>query len=473
MLFQLRRLHGWRQITRFLSALVLVAGLGLSLLPYTAARAQLPGLAASGGRVLLIEIEGAIGFVSAERLKKALQDAATERAAAVVVRIDTPGGLVASTRDMIRDILASPVPVILYVAPSGARAASAGTYLAYAAHVAAMAPGTHLGAATPISMGVPGMPSPTPAPGGKDKPAGQTAAEKKVLNDAIAYLRALAQLRNRNADWAEKAVRDAATLTASEAVKEKVVDVVSASVPELLAAINGRTVKTAAGEVKLDTAGKVPVRLEADWKMQLMSTITNPNVAFILLMIGFYGIVFEFWNPGAIAPGVIGGICLLLGLTALSVLPVTYGGLGLLLLGIALMLAEAFAPGFGLLGIGGLIAFVLGAVFLFDPAGATMPFGISWPVIAGTAGTTALFFAGILGYAMQAQRSPVRTGAEEMVGAAGEVVVWEGTTGRIRIHGEIWQARASVALAPGQAVRVSGREGLVLLVEKTGSTQTN
>jgi membrane-bound serine protease (ClpP class) len=413
-----------------------------------------------------LEIRGAIGFVAASRLEKASQKAAAERAAALIIRLDTPGGLVSSTRDMIQTILASPVPVVVFVAPSGARAASAGTYLAYAAHVAAMAPGTHLGAATPISIGAPGLPSPTRSPAGKDKSSGPSASERKVLNDAIAYLRTLAQLRKRNADWAEKAVKDAATLTAAEAVKENVVDLVAADVSALLSAIDGRTVKTAVGEVKLATRGKVPVILEADWKMQLMSAITNPNIAFILLMIGFYGIVFEFWNPGAIVPGVVGAISLILGLTALSVLPVTFGGVGLLLLGLALMFAEAFAPGFGVLGIGGLIAFVLGAVFLFDPESTTVPLAITWPVIAATAGTTAVLFGTVLGSLMQSRTQPVRTGAEEMIGSTGEVIEWDGTQGRVRTHSEIWLARASIALPPGQLVTVTGLDGLVLLVEQ-------
>ena len=329
-----------------------------------------------------------------------------------------------------------------------------------------MAPGTHLGAATPISIGAPGLPSPTKSPPGKDKSSGPSASERKVLNDAIAYLRTLAQLRKRNADWAEKAVKDAATLTAVEAEKENVIDLVAADVSALLSAIHGRTVKTAAGEVMLATRGKVPVILEADWKMQLMSAITDPNIAFILLMIGFYGIVIEFWNPGAIIPGVIGGISLLLGLTALSVLPVTFGGVGLLLLGLALMLAEAFAPGFGVLGIGGLIAFVLGAVFLFDPESTTVPLSITWPVIAATAGTTAVLFGAVLGSLMQSRTQPVRTGAEDMIGSAGEVIEWDGTEGRVRTHSEIWSARASIALPPGQLVTIIGMDGLVLLVEK-------
>jgi membrane-bound serine protease (ClpP class) len=279
-------------------------------------------------QVLLIDIKGAIGFVTVEFLEKALDRAAAQHAAAVVVRLDTPGGLVSSTREMIQAILASRVPVVLYVAPNGSRAASAGTYLMYASHVAAMAPSTHLGAATPVALsptGLPGSPQPQKPPAGSEKqnnPEPLTAMERKVLNDAIAYLRSLAELRGRNADWAEKTVLDAATLTASEALRERVIDVIANDVEHLLQQIDGRSVSTAAGETRLDTRGRSIIELKPNWRMQVMSVIADPNIAIILLMIGIYGILFEFWNPGAVAPGVIGGISLLVALTALSVLPV-------------------------------------------------------------------------------------------------------------------------------------------------------
>src|SRR5262245_7615613 len=306
--------------------------------------------------VLVIDIKGAIGFVAAGQLAKALERAAAQGAPVVVVRLDTPGGLLTSTREMIQAILASRVPVVMYVAPNGARAASAGTYLLYASHVAAMAPGTHLGAATPIPLSAPGMPGapppskPTP---GTDKPSESDPASvsaRKSLNDAIAYIRSLAELRGRNADWGEKAVRDAATLTASAALKERVVDFVAKDVEDLLSQIDGRVVATAAGEVRLATKGRSIVESKPDWKEQLLSAIADPNIALILLMLGIYGILFEFWSPGVVAPGVIGGISLIVGLTALSVLPVNLGGLALLLFGIALMVAEAFTPSFGVVG---------------------------------------------------------------------------------------------------------------------------
>jgi membrane-bound serine protease (ClpP class) len=428
--------------------------------------------------VLLVDIKGAIGVVSAEQLAKALQRAAATGARALIVRMDTPGGLLASTREMIQGILASPVPVVMYVAPNGSRAASAGTYLMYAAHVAAMAPSTHLGAATPIALSpLPGSPppqsppqqQPDPAKDGKDKqtpPAdGKSAAERKAINDAVAYIRSLAELRGRNADWAEKAVRDAATLTASAALKERVIDLLANDLDDLLVQIDGRMVKTPAGQVRIETKGSRVVELKPDWKMQVMQVISDPNVALILMMIGIYGILFEFWNPGAVAPGVIGGICLLVALAALSVLPVNYAGLALLILGIALMVAEAFLPSFGIVGLGGIVAFALGALFLFDPDQSDIPIQASWQVVAGLTAVSAAFCLGVLGLAMRARRRPVLTGAEEMIGSVGEVVQWAGAKGRVRVHGEIWSAESALILAEGQKVRVTGRTGLTLAVE--------
>jgi membrane-bound serine protease (ClpP class) len=441
-------------------------------------------LAAGGGRVtaepaperavMVLDIKGAIGFVTAEQLAKALQRAKATGAQALVVRIDTPGGLLSSTREMIHAILASPVPVVMYVAPNGSRAASAGTYLMYASHVAAMAPSTHMGAATPVSLspgGLPGTPQkppekkPSETEKDKQPPSDATTMERKVINDAVAYIRSLAELRGRNADWAEKAVREAATLTASAALKERVVDVIAKDVGDLLAQVDGRKVTTAAGEVVLETRGRPIVEIKPDWKAQIMTVIADPNIALILMMIGIYGILFEFWNPGAVAPGVIGAISLIVALTALSVLPVNYAGLALLLLGIALMVAEAFAPSFGILGLGGIAAFALGALFLFDPEQSDIPIQVSWQVVAGLTAASAAFFLGVLGFAARARMRPVRTGAEEMIGSIGEVLSWDDGEGRIHVHGEIWAAKSGARLAKGQLVRVVGRTGLTLAVE--------
>jgi membrane-bound serine protease (ClpP class) len=447
--------------------LVALLCFGLLAAPFDAAWSRTP----SERPVLLIDIKGAIGFVAAERLTRALEHAASQESPLVIVRLDTPGGLLSSTRDLIHAILASRIPVVMYVAPSGSRAASAGTYLMYAAHVAAMAPGTHLGAATPISLSPPGMPGspppskPSPDSDKKSEPDPSTASARKSVNDAVAYIRTLAELRGRNADWAEKAVRDAATLTASEALKERVADVIAKDIDDLLSQIDGRSVTTAAGEIRLEANGRGVIELKPDWKMQLMSAITDPNIALILLMMGIYGILFEFWSPGAIAPGVIGGICLLVALAALAVLPVNYAGLALLLFGVALMVAEALSPGFGIMGLGGIAAFAVGALFLFDPSQSDVPIRVSWQVIASMAIVSAMLFAAVLGFAVRARQRAVRTGAEQMIGSSGEVVSWMEHRGRVHVNGELWDAQSIENLAKGQKVRVVGRTGLTLAVE--------
>lgn len=427
------------------------------------------GQAPRPNAVLLIDIKGAVGFVAVEQLTRVVKQAQAEGAPAVIVRLDTPGGLLTSTREMIQTILASRIPIVMYVAPNGSRAASAGTYLMYASHVAAMAQSTHLGAATPIAL-TPGFPgsSPPPKPPQSDKQSESdtaTTSDRKSINDAAAYIRSLAELRGRNADWGEKAVREAATLTASAALKERVVDVIAKDVDDLLAQIDGRLVTTAAGEIRLDTKGRSVVELKPDWKMQVMSAITDPNIALILLMIGIYGILFEFWSPGAVAPGVVGGICLIVALAALSLLPVNYAGLALLLFGLALMVAEAFHPSFGIVGLGGIVAFAIGALFLFDPAQSDIPIAVSWQVVAGLAALSAAFFAGVLGFAVQARQRPVRTGAEQMIGSTGEVVSWLENAGRVHVNGELWDAQSSGSLVKGQKVRIVGRAGLTLAVE--------
>ena len=418
--------------------------------------------------VHVVEHKGAIGVGTNVLISQAIAGAKEANAALLVIELDTPGGLVAATRDIIRSILASPVPIAVFVAPSGARAASAGTYIAYASHIVGMAPGTHLGAATPVQMSFPGMPqqprSPTPAD--KSKPAdGKTAMERKVLNDAIAYLRSLAQLRGRSEEWAEKFVRDASTLTATEALKENIVDVIATDIADLLKQVDGRTVKTMSAERRLDVGNAKIVKIEPDWKVKFLSAIANPNVAFILLLIGVYGIIFEFWSPGLTGPGVIGAISLVLALFALSALPLSYAGLALLVLGIALMVAEGLAPGYGILGIGGVIAFILGAIFLFDPAGSDIDISIYKPLIYATAFTTALLVIGVLGFLMRSRRLDITSGSENLIGLEANVISWSGDTGSIRVHGEVWKARSSKQLTPGDAVKVVARQGLILDVE--------
>jgi len=423
------------------------------------------GQDAGGGPVLVFDVKGVIGFTSAQHLERSVERAKAEKASLIIMRIDTPGGLVSSTRDMIQTILASPIPIVGYVAPSGARAASAGTYLMYASHLAAMAPATHLGAATPIQMGAPGI---TPSPSEKkDQPSEPDAAERKLINDAVAYLRGLAELRNRNADWAEKAVREGATLTSTKAQEEKVIDFIAPDLREVIDKAHGRTVTTSAGTVTLDTRDKRIVSVEPTWQMQVLEVIANPNVAFILMLLGIYGIIFELLNPGALFPGVIGGICLVLALTALTVLPVNLGGIALLLLGIALLAAEAFAPGFGVLGIGGIVAFILGGLFLFDPDQVDIQFEVSRPLVVGAAIASAIILAGVLGMAMQSRKREVQTGGEQLIGSTAEVVEWSGHAGRVRVLGEIWLAESDVELARGDRVKVTAREGLKLTVKQT------
>ncbi|HEY9396504.1 MAG TPA: nodulation protein NfeD [Burkholderiales bacterium] len=425
--------------------------------------------------VVAVEVRGAIGVASGMHVARAIETARADKANLVLITLDTPGGLVSVTRDIIQAILGSPVPVAVYVAPSGARAASAGTYIAYAAHIAAMAPGTSIGAATPVAMGVPpGMPgSPPPAQPNKPaepekgtnaEPSSGTAMERKVLNDAIAFLRTLAQMRGRNVEWADKAVRDAATLTAKEAVAMDVVDLLADNREALLAALHGRTVTTSVGAVTLATRGAATVVIEPDLRTRVLDAVADPNVAFILLLIGIYGLIFEFWSPGFGVAGTIGAICLLLAFTALSLLPVHYGGLALLLLGLALMTAEAFSPGVGVFAIGGVVAFVVGSIFLFDPAGADIAIGVARPLIVGAAVASALLFIFVFGFAVRARRRPVRTGAEEMLGAHGIVREWHELSGVVHVHGEMWHACSDRTLAPGDAVEVSARDGLTLTV---------
>lgn len=450
-------------VAKWLQGAMLAAAAALTAICPGSARAQMQP------QVFVSEVSGAIGVATVRQLSRAINRAKDEGAIALIVRLDTPGGLVTATRELIKLIIASPVPIVVYVAPSGAQAASAGTFLVYASHVAAMAPGTNLGAATPIEIGgLPGAPQPRREPGKDEKGSGtqtETAAQRKAINDVVAFLRSLAQMRGRNLEFAEKAVREAATLTAEEASKQGVVDFMAASMEELLAKMDGRKVELASGEKILATKNASTTTIEPDLRTRLLAVISNPNVAFLLLMLGFYGLIMEFWNPGTFVPGVLGGICLILALVAFSALPVNYGALGLLVLGLALMVAEAFTPGIGILGIGGAVAFAFGAYFLFEGAGSDIEIGVSLPLILGVTLTTAALIFGVGAAAMQAYRRPAAAGAEHMVGAKARVIDWEGETGHVRIEGEVWAARSTRAPPVGSIVRVVGRDGLTLIVE--------
>ncbi len=410
-----------------------------------------------------LDIEGAIGPATSDYIVRALAAAAADNAELVLLRIDTPGGLDTSMRDIIKAILASPVPVVGYVAPNGARAASAGTYILYACHIAAMAPATNLGAATPVSL-IPNTTQP-----GKGEAGGDDAMAHKVVNDAVAYIRGLARLRGRNADWAEQAVREAASLEAAQALQLHVIDLIASDETTLLAKLDGRSVKLGESERPLHTAGIVLVPHAPDWRTRLLGTITDPNVAYILMLVGIYGLILEFYHPGAMLPGVAGAICLLLALFAFQVLPINYAGLGLILLGVAMMVAEAFVPSFGALGIGGVVAFVVGSIMLFDSG--VPGYAVARGLIAGFALTSFGLFVFVIGMIMRARRRPVVSGADELLGATGEALEPFATEGMVRVHSELWHARSSMPIDKGQSLRVTGRQGLLLLVEPEPQTR--
>lgn len=493
-----------RRVLLWLSVLCLTLG---ALLAW---QAQAQKAQSETGLALAMTIDDAIGPAIDDYFRRGLEEAEAREAELVVVQLDTPGGLDASMRAMIRAMLGSPVPVALYVSPAGARAASAGTYLLYASHVAAMAPATHLGSATPVQLGggggLPGLGEPEPesdpearestpdaaegeasesvaaeneasademveaaAEQGGPAPAkrrGETAMERKVLEDAVAYIRSLAERHGRNADWAEQAVREAVNLTAREALERNVIEVVASDLDDLLARLDGRSVVMDDGERVLATAGLIVERFDPDWRTELLAVITNPNVAYFLMIIGFYGLIFELSNPGSLVPGTIGIISLLLALFAFQMLPVNYAGLALILVGLGLIVGEALMPSFGILGIGGIVAFVIGSVILMDAD----TLNISLPMIGGIA----LLAAGLMLWVMTRfiglRRRPPRTGQEELVGSEARVLEDFTGQGHVRLMGERWRARSIAPLARGQAVRVTAVDGLTLEVEPLASS---
>jgi len=514
-----------------LRALVVIAGaIGMALsggMPVAFGATNTVAAVASPPQATLLEINGAIGPATSRYVVHGIETAQKAGNRLVILEVDTPGGLDTSMRDIIRAILASPVPVVTYVSPLGARAASAGTYILYASHIAAMAPATNLGAATPVSIGgeSPEAPNPTSTPGPAPNPATApspapnptsapgpapmsspssphpkssphqssqppsppgapgdaqpdttppapqpaTAMERKVVNDAVAYIRGLAELRGRNADWAEKAVRGAASLSSTAALQQNVIDVVARDIPDLLTQLDGREVKIGDHTLKLATRDLGVQRVKPDWRTQLLAVITNPTVAYGLMLIGIYGLLLEGYNPGVMLPGVAGTICLLLALFAFQILSVNYAGLALVALGVGMIIAEFFFPTFGSLGLGGLIAFVVGSLILFDTDVPGM--NVALPLISAIATVGGLVIVGIAYVAARSVRRPVVTGVQGMIGDDAEVLQdFTGTgSGRVRYRGELWNARSSVGLQTGQMARIVKVEGLTLWVEPGGA----
>jgi len=442
--------------------------------------------AAVGNQALVLDVKGSIGPATSDYVQKGFALAREAGAPLVVLRLDTPGGLDAAMRDIVKEILSSTIPVVGYVAPSGARAASAGTYILQACHVAAMAPATTLGSATPVRLGgLPGLPEDEddadPQRPGRDADSGDTAQqpdtgetaqspepgtamERKLVNDAAAYMRGLAKLRGRNADWAERAVRAAENLAAVEALEQGVVDLIADDVADLLAQLHDRTVQLLGEQQRLDTTGLGTEVVEPSWRTRLLHVVTDPNVAYVLLLIGIYGLIYELANPGAMIPGVTGAIALIVALYAFQALPVNFAGLALLALGMAFMVLEAFVPSFGVLGVGGAVAFAAGSVMLFREDAGQLE--VALPVIATFLVLSAVLFIGVIGFAVRSRRSPVVSGAEEMLGAVGEALEDFEESGRVRVHSESWIAQSDRPIRQGVRVRVVSMDGLTLKVEE-------
>jgi len=461
--------------------------LAVGLLMATAASShssEADRVASAAGAATLVELNGPIGPAMSHYIERSLRDATEQLSPVVILQIDTPGGLDTSMRGIIKGILASPIPVVSYVAPSGARAASAGTYILYASHFAAMAPATNLGAATPISIGGPSpaeppasappelpttpsgsgagatkhsAPTPTPAPG----PA--TAEERKAVNDAVAYIRSLAQLRGRNADWGEAAVRGAASLSADDALAQHVIEIIAPDVPDLLRQLDGRKAQIAEHEVVLHTAGIAVRRIAPDWRTRFLIVLTHPTIAYGLLLIGIYGLLLEGYNPGAVLPGVVGALSLILALYAFELLAVNYAGLALIALGVGLIVLEFFMPAFGSLGIGGLAAFVIGSIILFEHRAQDLQ--VALPMIAGIAVAGGILIATIAWLAARARQRPVTTGAEAMIGANVEVIAIDAEHCVVRYGGELWNARPAAPLQVGQQARIVKVSDLTLWIE--------
>ncbi len=469
------------------------AVLGLGCAVWLGAQEAEPDSGSSGVATLLA-IEGAIGPAIADFIVRGIEAAGERNAELIVIEMDTPGGLDSSMRDIIQGILDSSIPVATFVYPQGARAASAGTYILYASHIAAMAPATNLGAATPVAIGAPSTaPATNPAepetaepteatdtesgeesedesaadetatPDAQTGTDGLTAMERKSINDAVAYIRSLAELHGRNADWAERAVRDAESLSAEQALEANVIDLIARDLSDLLEQLDGWQLEINGRAITLETDGLIYERIEPDWRTRLLEVISNPTVAYMLMLLGIYGLIFEGYNPGAIVPGVVGAISLLLALFAFQILPVNYAGLALILLGVVLMIAEFLVPSFGALGLGGIAAFVFGSVILIDT---DLPgFGVSIPLISTIAFLSSSLLLAIIWFAMRSRVRPVVSGAEEMQQMTAKALEDFTGEGQVWAHGERWRATSSVPIAKDQALKVTRIEGLVLHVE--------
>ena len=416
-------------------------------------------VSAASSTAILLEVKGPIGPATVGYVEGVLKQASQQQTPLLILQLDTPGGLDISMREIIQQLMTSPVPVVTYVGPSGARAASAGTYILYASHIAAMAPGTNLGSATPVQLGATPSPETLETFEDNSSSSGSTAMERKIINDAEAYLRSLAQLRGRNVEWAVQAVRKGASLSAEEALQQNVIDLIAAHVPDLLTKLDGREVRLLHEKHVLQTSGLTVKRIEPDWHNELLA----------LMLIGIYGLIFEFSTPGSLLPGIVGTVSLVLALYAFQILPISYAGLALMLLGLALMIAEAFAPSFGILGIGGGLAFVIGSIILMDTD--APGYGLS-PVLVGVLGLANLaFFAFVLGAVIQARKRPVVSGAKTMVGAKAVALESFELEGQVRTQGEIWQARSNIPVEAEQVLKITGTDGLVLLVTPLNSQE--
>lgn len=412
-------------------------------------------LFASDSVVLKLHIKGAIGPASSDYLRDGMAFAKDRNAQVVLIELDTPGGLSSSMREMIQDITNSNIPVVTFVSPKGARAASAGTYLLYASHVAAMSPATNLGAATPVNL--------MPMPKSDDLNSSASTLEKKAINDALAYIKSLAQMSDRNVTWALSAVEESKSLSADDALRYRVIDLIAEDTKELLDKLDGRSVVVTSKSITLNTKNATVINFEANWKTKFLSTITNPNIAYILILIAIYGIFFELMNPGSVFPGVVGAISGVIALYALNMIPFNYAGLLLILLGISFMVAEVFVVGFGVLGIGGVIAFTFGSILLFDAD--TLGHSVSIPLIIAFTISTLAFFVFVIRLFLSSKSAKIVSGSEEMIGSAAEVVALNKSGYLVRCHGEEWSAKSESKLNIGDRVEVVRLDGLVLNIK--------